>query len=454
MEIHLPEEVVRYIFSFLEASSLLQVSQVNKFWNSVADSEHLWRKLCLKRWGFWDFTCKCLGTQTWKQSFLHRIKKERRMALAQPDDFIYKETSGDFGVFEELAYLSGKNLRIDEKEKSIICITTSKHVLYAWDVQEGIMIWSSPVQPFKMNKLTTIPQMHLAITSDFGGTIKVWNCQDRDALADITVPSVCISLEACFSKDTPFIMVGISAGDIYTFTVPDLTTVSHINAFEYSMNLLYCSPDKNWVFACRTHQHVLPKVFFTESLLRPSEGSTPLSCSLSFSSCCGACWTPRKESTITLMFRKSTTRRMGFATFDITMKKTGDKTEIQAHLIGSFLLPVDMSLSLWMGISPENLIVCESGPCLFLFTISGLLLQQFENYQTNISLWADSLHVVTVSVDNSLHMYMWEEEGRYPYLKSCCHLAHKQHRELQLGTCSSVVRVPATYTGAGKFESS
>ncbi|XP_023375282.1 F-box/WD repeat-containing protein 12 [Otolemur garnettii] len=351
MEIHLPEEVVRYIFSFLEASSLLQVSQVNKFWNSVADSEHLWRKLCLKRWGFWDFTCKCLGTQTWKQSFLHRIKKERRMALAQPDDFIYKETSGDFGVFEELAYLSGKNLRIDEKEKSIICITTSKHVLYAWDVQE----------------------------------------------------------------------VGISAGDIYTFTVPDLTTVSHINAFEYSMNLLYCSPDKNWVFACRTHQHVLPKVFFTESLLRPSEGSTPLSCSLSFSSCCGACWTPRKESTITLMFRKSTTRRMGFATFDITMKKTGDKTEIQ----------VDMSLSLWMGISPENLIVCESGPCLFLFTISGLLLQQFENYQTNISLWADSLHVVTVSVDNSLHMYMWEEEGRYPYLKSCCHLAHKQHRELQ-----------------------
>ncbi|KAF5921668.1 hypothetical protein HPG69_012838 [Diceros bicornis minor] len=22
------------------------------------------------------------------------------------------------------------------------------------------------------------------------------------------------------------------------------------------------------------------------------------------------------------------------------------------------------------------------------------------------------------------YRYMWEEEGRYPYLKSCCHLAH------------------------------
>ncbi|XP_053454815.1 F-box/WD repeat-containing protein 12 [Nycticebus coucang] len=430
METHLPEEVVRHIFSFLGASSLLQVSQVNKFWNSIAESEHLWRKLCLKRWNFWDFTCKCLGTQTWKQAFLHQIKKERRMALAQPDDFIYKEASGNF-VFEELAYLSGKKLRRDGQEKSIICTITSRHVLYAWDVQEGIMIWSSPVQLFKMNHLATIPQMHLAITTDFGGTIKVWNCQDRDALADVAIPGVCVSLETCFSKDNPFIMVGNSEGDIYAFTVPDLTNISHVNAFQYSMNLLHCSPDKKWVFACRTHQHILPKVFFTESLLRPSEGSTPLSCSLSFSSCCRACWTPRKESRITLMFQKSTTRRMGFATFDLTMEKTGGQTDIQAQLIGSFLLPVNMGLSLWMGVSPENLIVCESGPSLFLFTISGLLLQQFENHQNNISLWVDSLHVVTVSMDDSLHLYMWEEEGRYPYLKSCCHLAHKQHEEPQ-----------------------
>ncbi|TEA25667.1 hypothetical protein DBR06_SOUSAS2510088, partial [Sousa chinensis] len=36
--------------SLLDAFSLLQVSQVNKHWNKVAESDQLWRNLCLRKW--------------------------------------------------------------------------------------------------------------------------------------------------------------------------------------------------------------------------------------------------------------------------------------------------------------------------------------------------------------------------------------------------------------------
>lgn len=54
--------------------------------------------------------------------------------------------------------------------------------------------------------------------------------------------------------------VGNSEGDIFTLTVPDLRNVSKVNAFNYSVDLLRCSPDKKWIFAAGTHQHILPKV--------------------------------------------------------------------------------------------------------------------------------------------------------------------------------------------------
>lgn len=69
------------------------------------------------------------------------------------------------------------------------------------------MIWSSPVQPSSIKLLVTLPQVHLAFTVDLEGTVKVWNCQDEDALAALTMPQACFSLEAFLTKDGPFLMV-------------------------------------------------------------------------------------------------------------------------------------------------------------------------------------------------------------------------------------------------------
>ncbi|XP_053075437.1 F-box/WD repeat-containing protein 12 isoform X3 [Acinonyx jubatus] len=403
-------------------------------WNRVAENDHLWRNLCLKKWSFCNFS-KCLGSQTWKQFFFKQTKQEYQMALAQPEDFIFKEATGNLGILGPMAYLSGNGPTMGGREKSIICTVSSKHMLYAWDVQEGTMIWSSPVQQPSITHLATLPQMHLAFTVDLEGTVKVWNCQDQDALATFPVSQACFSLEVCLTKDGPFLMVGNSEGDIYTLTVPELRGVSKVHAFKYTVDLLHCSPDKKWVFASGTHQNILPRVFFTECLLKPSEGKSPLSLSIPFSSCCRACWAPRRTSRITLMYRRGSSKKTGFTTFDLMTERTGGRTVIQvcvclfhmktAHQVATFLLPVHMESPIWMGASDGNMIVFESGPYLFLFTISGHQLQRFEDHQRTIgNLWADSLHVLTTSMDDSLHVYMWEEEGRYPYLKSCCHLEH------------------------------
>lgn len=55
------------------------------------------RNLCLEKWSFCHFPYQCLVAPTWKHFFLSQRKRERRMALAQPEDFIYREAAGNLG---------------------------------------------------------------------------------------------------------------------------------------------------------------------------------------------------------------------------------------------------------------------------------------------------------------------------------------------------------------------
>ncbi|XP_008851496.2 F-box/WD repeat-containing protein 12-like [Nannospalax galili] len=429
MEIHLPAVPLAEIFSYLDGFSLLQAAQVNKSWNVVADRESLWRRLCLRKWCFGDVTREhlCtqlwqqLGAQTWKQFFLHRTRQERCMEWARLDDFIYREIAGDYGDFGFVKYLSGSGLTMDGQGKSILCTVSDKGTLSTWDAQEGIMIWSSPVQQNFINNLATLPEMQLAITADMERTIKVWNCCDRDAVATHIMPHECFTLKAFLTKDGPFLLVGDYEGDIYTFIIPSLWCVSKVKAFEYPVQFLHCSPDNRWVFTSKLHESILPKVYLTECLLKPSEYCSPLYACLPFPLCFKACWTPRRENRITLMYRTHTHKFIGFITFDLRLEKNGNKERVLAQQIANFLLPPHIDFPMLMGISDENVIVFGSGPYLFLYTIDGLQLHRFDNHQNDITtLWVDSLHVLATSQDGSLHVYMWEEGGRH--LKSCCHL--------------------------------
>ncbi|XP_011889256.1 PREDICTED: F-box/WD repeat-containing protein 12 [Cercocebus atys] len=438
MEIQLPDLALKQIFSFLDLFGLLQASQVNKHWNRIAESDFLWRSLSLQRWDCSNFTNQHLGTHTWKQFFLHQRRKELRLALAQPHNFIYKVTK-NIAYDMELAYLSGNSLTMDEQEKSIICGVSPKQELCAWDVQEGTMIWSSPVQEFYFLNLVTLPQMHLAITMDQKKTIKVWNCQDRDALAILRMPESCYGMEAYLTKDGPFLTVGDAAGNIYTFTLPGLRDVSKVTASQYGIVFLHCSPDKKWIFACGTYRRTLPQVFLTESLLRPSEGNAPLSTSLPHKLCVSACWTPKVKNRLTLMSQSNPEKKTEFVTFDLTTKRTGGQTVIQVHKIASFQLAAHLESPVWMGANDGYTIVFTNGPYLLLFSITGFLLQRFEDHQAAINnFWVDPRYVLTTS-KNSVHVYMWEEGGRHPYLRSCYRLENIWHDPTTDDCISSVM---------------
>uniref|UniRef100_A0A2K5TN39 F-box and WD repeat domain containing 12 n=1 Tax=Macaca fascicularis TaxID=9541 RepID=A0A2K5TN39_MACFA len=365
MEIQLPDLALKQIFSFLDLFGLLQ-AQVNKHWNRIAESDFLWRSLSLQRWDCSNFTNQHLGTHTWKKFFLHQRRKELRLALAQPHNFIYKVTK-NIAYDMELAYLSGNSLTMDEQEKSIICGVSPKQELCAWDVQE----------------------------------------------------------------------VGDAAGNIYTFTLPGLRDVSKVTASQYGIVFLHCSPDKKWIFACGTYRRTLPQVFLTESLLRPSEGSAPLSTCLPHKLCVSACWTPKVKNRLTLMSQSNPEKE--FVTFDLTTKRTGGQTVIQVHKIASFQLAAHLESPVWMGANDGYTIVFTNGPYLLLFSITGFLLQRFEDHQAAIdNFWVDPRYVLTTS-KNSVHVYMWEEGGRHPYLRSCYRLENIWHDPTTDDCISSVM---------------
>ncbi|XP_014394427.1 PREDICTED: F-box/WD repeat-containing protein 12-like [Myotis brandtii] len=92
-------------------------------------------------------------------------------------------------------------------QKSIVCTVSSLRMLYAWDVQEGSLIWSSPAQQANIKYLATLPQRSLAFTVDKEETVKVWNCRDAEPLAARSMPRCCFSLEAFLADDGPVLMV-------------------------------------------------------------------------------------------------------------------------------------------------------------------------------------------------------------------------------------------------------
>ena len=74
-------------------------------------------------------------------------------------------------------------------------------------VLQGIMTWVSTEQPAYIKLLTTLPEMHIAVTVDIQSTIKLWDCHNREALATNNLESPCKSLKAVISKDGPIVLV-------------------------------------------------------------------------------------------------------------------------------------------------------------------------------------------------------------------------------------------------------
>ncbi|XP_021045269.1 F-box/WD repeat-containing protein 15-like isoform X2 [Mus pahari] len=427
MDIHLPNLPMMEIFSYLDAYSLLQVAQVNKNWNALASSDVLWRKLCQKRWLYCDMvTLQLQDKETWKQFFMYRTWQEHAMSRAKPEDFTYKEIPVEFEFRAYAYYISRHGLTRNGKGKSAVCVVTSMNRISTWDIKEGAMTWLSPVQEFYIELMTTLPEMHIAVTVDIRSTIKVWDCHNSKALATKHMFSSCQILKAVFTKDGPIVLIADTTGNLYIFRIPDLHLISRHNVFPHGIDELYCSPQKKWVFLIMRHPHVLTKVVYMNSLLRTSEFSDPVSTNLKFSLCQRAFWTPRREDRITLMSRNIPPILTTFGTFDMKLEEIGNKVSVQGHLVGSFSLQDYKEQAEWMGVSDKDTIVCSTRSSLLLFSIDGVRLQTFQYCPEQIlGLWVDPVHVIVTCNDASLDVYAWEE--RSPLLRKCYRLQNRRY---------------------------
>ncbi|XP_072454337.1 F-box/WD repeat-containing protein 12 isoform X4 [Notamacropus eugenii] len=354
------------------------------------------------------------------------------MARGKPSqDFTCKVISGHEEKIEGMAYLSAIEHRFDRQEKSVVCTVSADCTVRAWNVQEGTEIWSSSVQPAPLRRLLTIPERQLVITMDGQGTIKVWDGKTGKEQATFITPSTWCNLVLCGVPESPFLTVAVREGVLHTFTIPCLKEVSRVTAFQNChIDLLCCSPDKNWLLVDSTETpDVSLKVFHTDSLTRPSEDK-PLSDSLPVGECWNVTWAPKKAARLIVLHEDRRTRNLSVTTFDISSKRSKNKVEIlEAQEVASFILPKSVRKPHILESHGTDIILLGCGSELTVFSMTGDLLASFQDHhQTITSIWVDSFRVVTSSQDISLRVYTWKREKNTVVLKSCYHLLGGSHR--------------------------
>ncbi|XP_006154404.1 F-box/WD repeat-containing protein 12 [Tupaia chinensis] len=424
-----PHELL-HVFSFLEARDLLSAAQVDKVWNEVSKTKELWRQLCLRRWSSSKASQVVLGTQKWRQYYLCRSELEFRMESGRPEkDFICRAISGHTGEIHGLSYISVSEYQFDGGKKSVVCTVSSDCTVRAWDLHEGVEIWSSPVQPAALVNLVTYPQLQLVVTVDERGLIKVWKAENGWECASFCLPTLSSALEACNHPEGPFLLAASAEGVLYVLTVPPLQVVSTVTLFPHHSVSLLCSPDHQWVFASVQDSDLSPKVLSTHTLLHPSEDEPPVCSTLPIRHSSRACWAPEEAARLTVMHKNDNSMQLVVTTYELGAQKSRDRMDILVKQIASFLLPDTTRPPHLMKGHGSQVILLVSGSELVLFTVHGLQLAAFQDHQRPImAMWVDSSCVVTSSFDLSLRVYMWNKENKLPVLKSCYHLLGGSHR--------------------------
>ncbi|KAM7169843.1 F-box/WD repeat-containing protein 12 isoform 1-T1 [Macrochelys suwanniensis] len=422
-----------HVFSYLEAPDLLRAARVNQAWNEAASTTSLWRRMCLDRWTFCNISNLTPGMQTWKQYYLHRSKLEHEMASGRPSaDYICRSMRGHKGKIVGMAYLSdNEHVFGAGKLRSVVCTASTDGTIRAWQVQEGTQIWSSPSQEVPFVKVITVPQYKLAISADARGTIKVWHGETGEELAAFSTSSSSSSLVTYSVNNKPFLTVATAGGVIYTLEVPNLNQVSCITAFQNSsIDLLLCSPDKQWLVAGSTENaNTSPKVFYTDCLINPAD-EPPVSSSLPVNNCAVVCWLPKAPARIAVMHQDRISVQRNITVFDLAVKKSKYKMEVIAQQVASFTLPGSTwtTAVLMEGHGTETVLL-GCGSNLTLYSIFGTQLEAFQHHNNTItSIWVDSFRVVTSSLDLSLRVYTWKKANKISSLTSRYYLLGGTHR--------------------------
>ncbi|KAL4646373.1 F-box/WD repeat-containing protein 12 isoform X1 [Arapaima gigas] len=406
-----------HVFSFLTDVDLLNASGVNKFWHEAAETPWLWRQMCLQRWSFCNIAQSSSenGRLTWKSYYLRRSSLELKMKTGRSSlDYTCKSLRGHTGIVAGFVYLVENSQHSELWNASpVVCSASSDGTVRAWNVREGVQLWSSLVQS-PLTGIAVDPKHKVVFTSDSTGVIKTWDgCTGQEVASFPTSTARCKLLPRSF-EDQSALFVGTGGGALYSLTSPTLSLISHQVIFDsFSLDLLVSSPDKKWILAETTENtDSNPKVFFSQSLICPADGDPPLSQSLPVSGCLAAVFLPSDPARVAVVHDNEVLNSKSLSVFEIVLKKSKYKVEVLVNQVESFKLPVDRwNPDILLQAQGASTFVVAQGNILKVYTLKGALLATFEDHtQPIVSLCVDSFRVVTASRDLSLRVLTWKKE--------------------------------------------
>ncbi|GAA6216413.1 F-box/WD repeat-containing protein 12 [Lates japonicus] len=414
---HLIGDCLIHIFTFLTEEDLITASSVCKDWYEAADNPWLWRRLCLQRWSFCNLAV--LGSeqvdQSWKRYFLRRSHLEAKMSKGRSGGYTCKSLRGHTGRVVGLVYLQGNSAqRPDLWNSSIttVCSASTDGTVRAWNIQNGELLWCSPVQS-PLTQIISDEQCDVLITADSTGLIKTWKGQTGQEVASFSAASPhCTLLQYSVNNDW-FLTVGTSQGSVCTLAESALTKKSSIMVCDtFKVNILLVSPDKKWITAgTKDNDDLSPKVTYTESLTSPSEDEDPLCQSVPVTGCQAAVFIPTQPARLAIIHKERANNK-ALTVFDVSIKKTKYKSEIQVQQVESFPLTLNTwSSPILLEAKDSNCLVLAANQELWVYSLKGTLLASFKEHTMPISsICVDSFRVVTASQDLSLRVLTWKND--------------------------------------------
>ncbi|XP_010755077.1 F-box/WD repeat-containing protein 12 [Larimichthys crocea] len=414
---HLISDCLIHIFTFLTEEDLISACSVSKDWREAAETPWLWRRMCLQRWSFCNFAV--LGSEhvnhSWKRYFLRRCHLEMKMTKGQSGGYTCKSLRGHTGRVVGLVYLQGNSAELPHlwNSSATVCSASADGTVRAWNIQNGELLWCSPVQS-PLTGIVSDEQREVVITADSTGLIKTWQGQTGQEVASFSTGSPHSTLLQYNVDNNWFLTIGTSQGSVCTLADSALTKKSSIMVCDsFSVNILLVSPDKKWIMAgTKDNDDLSPKVIYTESLTSPAEDEDPLCQSVPVIGCQAAVFIPTQPARLAIIHHNEHPNNKVLSVFDVSIKKTKYKLEIQVQQVESFVLKLHTRFShIHLQAKDSNCLVLASDQTLWVYSLKGALLASFEQHTMPISsICVDSFRVVTASRDLSLRVFTWRND--------------------------------------------
>nr|XP_061803667.1 F-box/WD repeat-containing protein 12 [Nerophis lumbriciformis] len=448
---NLTHDCLIHIFSFLTEGDLIKASSVCKDWHEVAETQWLWRRMCLQRWGFCSqaVLASPVVNNSWKTYFLRRSHLETKMKEGRTGDYTCRSLRGHTGQIVGLVYLE-KSSPLNPELWHIpdtVCSASTDGTVRAWNIQNGQLMWCSAKQG-PLSSIISDEQHDFVITADSTGLIKVWQGQTGKEVASNSAASThCTLLQ--YNKDNDwFLSIGKSLGSLCTLAGTALTERSSIMICDsFKVNILLVSPDKKWIIAgSKDNVDLSPKVIYTDSLTSPCEDEEPLCQFVPVTGCQAAVFIPTQSARLAMVHCNERSNNKALTVFNVSIKKSKYTSQIQVQQVESFSLPMGASSNILLEAKDSNSIVMAVDKQLWMYSMKGSLLASFTEHMMPItSMCVDSFRVVTASQDLSLHVFAWKHdrdrglvlESRYSLLGG----SHTMSRGFSLVSCdfSSIV---------------